>query len=111
MAVIYLGFMVGAAFAQRVTPRDPVEPQQGRPHPKRMPRPAGMLALPSVDEKSMRALIDQLVSCGTRLSLSSWTDPKRGIGCGGPIGRPRCAPARDTAPTTIAAARAVLTCV
>jgi hypothetical protein len=29
----------------------------------------------------MRALIDQLVSCGTRLSLSSWTDPKRGIGC------------------------------
>jgi Peptidase family M28 len=30
----------------------------------------------------MRALIDQLVSCGTRLSLSSWTDPKRGIGCG-----------------------------
>jgi hypothetical protein len=30
----------------------------------------------------MRALIDQLVSCGTRLSLSSWTDAKRGIGCG-----------------------------
>jgi len=30
----------------------------------------------------MRALIDQLVSCGTRLSLSSWTDPNRGIGCG-----------------------------
>ena len=30
----------------------------------------------------MRTLIDQLVSCGTRLSLSSWTDPQRGIGCG-----------------------------
>ena len=30
----------------------------------------------------MRVLIDQLVSCGTRLSLSAWTDPKRGIGCG-----------------------------
>jgi hypothetical protein len=30
----------------------------------------------------MRALINQLVSCGTRLSLSSWTDPQRGIGCG-----------------------------
>ena len=81
MVVIYLGFMVGAAFAQRVTPRDPVEPQQGRPRPKRMPRPAGMLARPSVDEKSMRALIEQLVACGTRLSLSSWTDEKRGIGC------------------------------
>jgi hypothetical protein len=30
----------------------------------------------------MRALIDQLVSCGTRLSLSSWTNANRGIGCG-----------------------------
>jgi len=30
----------------------------------------------------MRALIEQLVACGTRLTLSSWTDAKRGIGCG-----------------------------
>lgn len=30
----------------------------------------------------MRALIHEQVSCGTRLTLSSWTDPKRGIGCG-----------------------------
>lgn len=29
----------------------------------------------------MRALIRQLVACGTRLTLSSWTDSKRGIGC------------------------------
>jgi len=29
----------------------------------------------------MAALIHELVSCGTRLTLSSWTDPKRGIGC------------------------------
>src|SRR3989441_4762669 len=29
----------------------------------------------------MRALIGQLVACGTRLTLSSWTDSKRGIGC------------------------------
>jgi len=35
-----------------------------------------------VDEKSMRALIGKLVACGTRLTLSSWTDSKRGIGCG-----------------------------
>jgi hypothetical protein len=27
-------------------------------------------------------LIHEQVSCGTRLTLSSWTDPKRGIGCG-----------------------------
>lgn len=29
-----------------------------------------------------RAIVADLVSCGTRHSLSSWTDPKRGIGCG-----------------------------
>ena len=29
----------------------------------------------------MRALISELVKCGTRLTLSSWTDPNRGIGC------------------------------
>src|SRR5712692_5452315 len=30
----------------------------------------------------MRALIAKLVACGTRLTLSSWTDAKRGVGCG-----------------------------
>jgi hypothetical protein len=30
----------------------------------------------------MRDIIHEQVSCGTRLTLSSWTDPKRGIGCG-----------------------------
>jgi hypothetical protein len=35
-----------------------------------------------VDEKSMRVLIEELVACGTRHSLSSWDDPKHGIGCG-----------------------------
>src|SRR5664279_1261470 len=29
-----------------------------------------------------RAIVEALVSCGTRHSLSSWTDTKRGIGCG-----------------------------
>lgn len=62
--------------------RDPVEPQQGAPKPKIVARPAGAVARVSVDEKAMRALIDQLVACGTRLTLSSWTDPKRGVGCG-----------------------------
>src|SRR5258708_1103016 len=73
---------ISAAFAQESAPRDPAEPQQGQPHPKVLLRPAAAIARQSVDEKSMRALIDQLVSCGTRLSLSSWTDAKRGIGCG-----------------------------
>src|SRR5467141_4466313 len=73
---------ISPAFAQQSSPRYPAEPQQGQPHPKVLLRPAAAIARQSVDEKSMRALIDQLVSCGTRLSLSSWTDAKRGIGCG-----------------------------
>ncbi len=67
--------------AQRTPPRDPAEPVQGKPQPRRLPRPAGGVARAQVDEKSMRALIRQLVACGTRLTLSSWTDSKRGIGC------------------------------
>src|SRR5207247_2718477 len=70
------------AMAQQVAPRDPTEPAKGKPQPKMLARPAGRVARASVDEKSMRALIGQLVACGTRLTLSSWTDSKRGIGCG-----------------------------
>src|SRR5258708_12040345 len=73
---------ISPTFAQQRIPHDPAEPQQGLPHPKQLPRPTGAIARQAVDEKSMRALIDQLVSCGTRLSLSSWTHPNRGIGCG-----------------------------
>ena len=36
----------------------------------------------AVDEKSMRATVEALVSCGTRNSLSAWDNPGRGIGCG-----------------------------
>src|SRR3954468_14395047 len=79
--VILAALTPAASFAQRPAPRDPAEPQQGHSHPKLTPRPTGVLAPASVDEKSMRALIEQLVACGTRLSLSSWTDEKRGIGC------------------------------
>jgi hypothetical protein len=61
---------------------DPAEPLTGAPHPKILPRPGGAIARASIDEKSMRKLIHDEVSCGTRLTLSSWTDPKRGIGCG-----------------------------
>jgi hypothetical protein len=64
------------------TGHDPAEPFTGAPHPKILPRPAGRVARQSVDEKSMRALIHELVGCGTRLTLSSWDDPKRGAGCG-----------------------------
>jgi hypothetical protein len=33
-------------------------------------------------ESEARAIVSDLVACGTRHSLSSWTDPQRGIGCG-----------------------------
>jgi hypothetical protein len=81
-AVIWLGFAGVPAFGQSGAGRDPVEPQQGAPKPKILARPAGAVARKVVDEKRMRSLIDELVACGTRLTLSSWTDPKRGVGCG-----------------------------
>src|SRR4051812_33355980 len=37
---------------------------------------------PSSLAEEARAIDAELVGCGTRSSLSSWTDPKRGIGCG-----------------------------
>ncbi len=84
IAFAFFVFLAGAipAAGQRVAPRDPAEPASGKPQPKILARPAGRLTRASVDEKSMRALIGKLVACGTRLTLSSWTDPKRGAGCG-----------------------------
>jgi len=77
-----LAFSGIPAVAQRVALRDPAEPAQGKPQPRVWARPARGVARQAVDEKSMRALIGKLVACGTRLTLSSWTDSKRGIGCG-----------------------------
>jgi len=70
------------AYGQQAAPRDPAEPAQGKPHAKILTRSAGRIARASVDEKSMQALIGKLVACGTRLTLSSWENPKRGAGCG-----------------------------
>jgi len=80
LALLALGWIPG--MAQQAGPRDPAEPAQGKPQPKILAQPSGRVARASVDEKSMRALIGKLVACGTRLTLSSWTDAKRGIGCG-----------------------------
>jgi Peptidase family M28 len=41
---------------------------------------AGLASPPPAEEA--RAIVEALVSCGTRHSLSSWTDTRRGIGCG-----------------------------
>ena len=76
-----LAVVAPPCFAQQAAPSDPAEPP-GKPQAKSLPRPAGAITRQSIDEKSMRTLIHDLVSCGTRLTLSSWSDPKRGIGCG-----------------------------
>jgi hypothetical protein len=70
------------AAAQQAESRDPAEPAKGKPQPKLLPRPSNPVLRQNVDEKAMQALIHELVSCGTRLTLSSWEDPKRGAGCG-----------------------------
>ncbi|HKM89122.1 MAG TPA: M28 family peptidase, partial [Candidatus Acidoferrales bacterium] len=81
-APLSLAMGIAPAFAQRAAPRDPAEPLHGKPLPKILPRPAGAVLRSSVDEKSMRSLVHELVGCGTRLTLSSWSDQKRGAGCG-----------------------------
>jgi len=80
MLAVLLG--MSSAQAQEKMVRDPAEGPQAKAQAKVPARPAGAVARQSIDEKSMRALIHNLVSCGTRLTLSSWTDPKRGVGCG-----------------------------
>lgn len=67
----------GAAIAQ-----DPAEPPNGTPAVNAPRRPTGRLDRASVDENSLQATIHELAECGTRDTFSSWTDPKRGIGCG-----------------------------
>ncbi|HXJ07613.1 MAG TPA: M28 family metallopeptidase [Candidatus Acidoferrum sp.] len=76
------GAAKNAGAGAAVSTHDPAEPLTGKPHPKILPRPAGAIARQSIDEKAMRKIIHEEVSCGTRLTLSSWTDPKRGAGCG-----------------------------
>jgi Peptidase family M28 len=82
--VTLVGILLGSglARAQEKAPRDPAEPPSGAPHPKLLPRPAGAIPTSAFNEKTMKEIIHEQVSCGTRLTLSSWTDPKRGAGCG-----------------------------
>jgi hypothetical protein len=63
---------------------DPAEPPAGRPAPRQVapPAPGGAIARGAVDEAALRSTVEELAACGTRHSLSSWTDARRGIGCG-----------------------------
>src|SRR5260370_2870339 len=79
---LIFAFGIIPVFAQQRSPHAPAEAAQRKPPVKVIARPAGGVARQAVDGKSMRTLIAKVVACGARLTLSSWTDPKRGIGCG-----------------------------
>src|SRR5690348_6588725 len=73
VAVLALCFIGGArAGAQTAAPKDPPEPQAGKPPAKLMARPSGRLLRTSVDEKTMKSLISELVGCGSRLTIGPW---------------------------------------
>ena len=61
--------------------QDPAEPPSGQPAANALPRPTGAISPDAIDLPYLRAVDEELVACGTRLSLSSWDDPNRGIGC------------------------------
>jgi len=85
VGVCCVAVLLGCAVAEAQKPavwRDPAEPATGGPKPKIIARPTGAVARVTVNEKSMRTLIDQLVACRTRLSIAAWDDPQRGPGCG-----------------------------
>ena len=80
--IYFAAMLLGVLFfGAALHAQDPAEPTGGAPTPKLLPRPEGRIARSSVDENEMRDTINELVACGTRDSFSSWTDPKRGIGC------------------------------
>src|SRR5260370_6777132 len=79
-AIFIFEFGASPAFSQRAIPRDPAEPAQGKSQPKILPRPAGRVARASGGEKSIRALIGQLLACGTPPTLLSWSVSEPGDG-------------------------------
>jgi Peptidase family M28 len=76
------GLLSVAVRAQSAVDSDPIEAAQPRTQSERLARPGAAVERSQVDERSMRELIGKLVACGTRSSLSSWSDASRGIGCG-----------------------------
>jgi len=80
-AIVVLFAFATLTAAQAPGLRDPAEPLAGKPRAKLLPRPTNRLTRQAVDEKGMHSLISDLVKCGTRLTLASWDDPKRGPGC------------------------------
>ena len=67
---------------QREHALDPAEPSEPLPAVQTvLSRAAGAISHSEIDEPGMGRLVESLVACKTRSTLSSWTDPARGIGC------------------------------
>ena len=86
-AIVVLGFVFGILLSvlcltKTTRAQDPAEPPKGAPIVNALPRPTERLDRASIDENFLRAIIEEQVACGTRDTFSSWTDPKRGVGCG-----------------------------
>ncbi len=81
-ASLYASVAFAACGAYAMQQSDPPEPPRTLPAVKLPLRPGAGIDRRAVDEDGMRALIESLVRCGTRLTLSSWDDPARGVGCG-----------------------------
>ncbi len=79
---LILAFNISAQLNSLSSEQDPAEPVTGKRVFTMPPSHSSAIPRTWVDEKSLRATIEELVSCGTRNSISSWDDPKRGIGCG-----------------------------
>jgi hypothetical protein len=61
---------------------DPAEPPNPLPAVQTvLSRAAGSISHSEIDEPGMGRLVESLVACKTRSTLSSWSDPARGIGC------------------------------
>ncbi len=75
--------LLGAASAAMQDPAEPANAGAWSPAPKPVvpASPPGAIPMEAVDPRLLLGTIQQLVACGTRSSLSSWTDPRRGIGC------------------------------
>jgi hypothetical protein len=72
----------GSHGSEGADPPEPPRPLSGAAPAALPARPAGEVRRGDVDEHALRAIVEELAACGTRLSLSSWDNPKRGIGCG-----------------------------
>ena len=73
---------VNAGRAPHPVEQDPQEPLTGKPMPTLLAPPAGAIIPGDVNQKTLAAIVNELVACGTRSSLSSWESGPRGIGCG-----------------------------